>query len=366
MQQISWQENPNANDFDMAAKFVQYMRSLKSGINAESTSKVPQLLNAVESDMIILRSLARSPDEISRLNGVQAKLNMFKAFPVNSGKWTWNSDLDLQTTHTPPSPPSPASATYDCSDPQGVSTCSQAATPSEISTTQSASQSVTASAAPSEISTTQSTTPSVTTSSLACPPDRTLSCGQVGMGDHAFPSCACVVTQKPTSEISTIQPTTPPGPTTTSPCLPDQIMTCAQVGMGEHAFSSCGCVVTQESVNSATETTWVTVVGCPSGHTSTCVQNGLGPHAYSSCACVVATGSLSAPAPPALSLVPPVPSPSPLLPQSPESGTISEPAFVTTCMDIRDIYASYTLCPRDQSWVKVAAFSTVEEHEGNW
>lgn len=351
MQQISWQENPNANNFDMAAKFVDYMRSLKSGINAESTSKVPQLLNGVESDVVILRSLARSPDEISRLNGVQAKLNMFKAFAMNSGKWTWNSDLDLETTHTPPSPPSPASATYDCSDPQDLSTCSQAATPSEISTTQSVSQSVTASA-------------------IACPPNQILSCGQVGMGDHAFSSCACVGTQEPSSEISTTQPTTqpttPPGPTTHSPCLPDQIMSCAQVGMGEHAFSSCGCVVTRESVNSATETTWVTVVGCPSGHTSTCVQNGLGSHAYSSCACVEATGSLSAAAPPALSPVPPVPSPSPLLPQSPESGTISEPAFVTTCMDLRDIYASYTLCPRDQSWVKVAEFSTVEEHEGTW
>lgn len=344
MQQISWQENPGANKFDMAAKLVEYIKRLKSAINAESTNKVPRLLNSIESDILILRPLATSPEDISRLNGIQAVLNMFKAFPMNSGKWTWNSGLGLDTTHSPPSPPSPASATYDCSDSADVSTCSQAAAPSDTSTT-------------------QLMTPSVTISTSACPLHQTLSCGQVGMGDHAFSSCSCVVVQEPTSEISTTQPTTPPGLTTTSPCLPDQIMTCAQVGIGEHAFSSCGCVVTRQSLNAATETTWVTVAGCPLGHTSTCVQNGLGPHAYSSCACVAATGSPSPPPPPAPSLGPQMPSPSPLLPQSPESGTISGPAFVTTCMDIRDIYASYTLCPRDQSWVKVAEFSTVQGHE---
>lgn len=345
MQQISWQENPGANDFDMATKLVEYMKGLNSSINTESTTKVPLLLNAVESDILTLRPLAgTSPDKISRLNGIQAELNMFKAFAMDSGKWTWNSGLDLETTHTPSPPPSPASATYDCSGSLDVSTCSQAAAPSQTSTT-------------------QSTTPSVTTSTSPCPPDQTWSCGQVGMGDHAFSSCACVVTQELTSETSTTQPTTPPGPATTSPCLPDQIMTCAQLGMGEHAFSSCGCVVTRQSMNAATETTWVTVAGCPPGRTSTCVQDGLGPHAFSSCACVEATGSLSPPAPPVPSLGQPLPSPSPLLPQSPESGTISEPAFVTTCIDLRDTLASYTLCPRDRSWVKVAEFSTVQGYE---
>lgn len=256
MQQISWQENPGANKFDMATKLVEYIKRLKSAINAESTNKVPRLLNAIESDILILRTLATSPEDTSRLNGIQAVLNMFKAFPMNSGKWTWNCDLGLDTTHSPPSPPSPASATYDCSDSADVSTCSQAAAPSGTSTT-------------------QLLTPSVTISTSACPLHQTLSYGQVGMGDHAFSSCSCVVIQEPTSEISTTQPTTPPAP----------------------------------------------------------------------------------------SLGPPMPSPSPLLPQSPKSGTISGPAFVTTCMDIRDIYASYTLCPRDHSWVKIADFSTVQGHE---
>lgn len=116
MQQISWQESPGSKKFDMARKLVEYIKNLKSAINTESTNGVPQVINALENDILTLRSLATSPDEISKLNGIQAKLNTFKAFAMNSGKWTWNSDFELETTHTPPSPPSPASATYDCSE----------------------------------------------------------------------------------------------------------------------------------------------------------------------------------------------------------------------------------------------------------
>lgn len=356
MQQISWQEDPGAKKFDMAAKFLEYMKDQQTAINAESTNRVPQLLNAIESDLLVLQQSATSPNEVSMFNGIQADLNMFKAFAMNSGKWTWNSDLDLGTTNSPHPPPAPGSATYACSDSPDVSTCSQAAAPSDMSTTQSP----------------QPTTPSLSNpQGTSCPPDQVMSCGQVGMGDHAFASCACFATQESTSEMSTTQPPTSPGPgpgpgaTSTSHCLPDQIMTCSKFGMGEHGFSSCGCVVTRQTMNTVAETTWVTVVGCPSGHTSTCVQNGFGQHAYSSCACVVATGPLSPqpPPPPPPSLAPAVPSPSPLLPQVPESGTMSEPAFVTTCVDMRDILASYTLCPRDETWVKVAEFSTVQGHE---
>jgi hypothetical protein len=44
---------------------------------------------------------------------------------------------------------------------------------------------------------------------------------------------------------------------------------------------------------------------------------------------------------------------------------MSMPDFVTTCRDLRLPLASYTLCPRDQSWVKVAEYSSVQDHEGN-
>lgn len=204
MQQISWQENPGARNFDMAAKFLDYMKDQQTAINAESTTRVPQLLNAIESDLLILQPLATSPAEVSMFNGIQASLNMFKAFAMNSGKWTWNSDLDLGTTHNPPPPPSPGSATYACSDSPDVSTCSQAAAPSDISTNQSPQPTT---------SSTQSATPSLSNpQGTSCPPDQVMSCAQVGMGDHAFSSCACFAAQESTSEMSTTQPPTAPGP----------------------------------------------------------------------------------------------------------------------------------------------------------
>lgn len=408
MEQVAWVEISAKKNFTMSDKLLDYMKSLKTDINAMSTSRIPQLLSAVDSDVLILRPLATSPDESSRFMGLQAKLNMFMAFPMNSGRWTWNSDLALDTTHTPPSPAPPASATYACGSSPDMSTCSQGAAPSETSSAD-----------------TTLTTPSVSSTTFACPPDQVMSCAQVGMGAHAFSSCACVVMRESTSVINTTQTTmqattqdttqatmeatTPSVSSTTSPCPSDQVLTCGQIERGPHTYSSCACVMTRESTSVmstteatkssvstarsscppnhvvtcgqvgmgeyafsscacvATQTTWTTttVFACPSGHTSTCIKRGLSLHAYPSCACVLATEPPSPPAPPVPSLSPPLASPSPLLPQSPESGTISMPDFVTTCRELRVPLASYTLCPRDQSWVKVAEYSSVQGREGN-
>ena len=398
----------------MADKLSDYMRSLKTNINALSTSRIPQLISAIDSDILILRSLAIAPDEVSKVDGVQAKLDMFKSFPMNSGKWTWESDLALDTSHTPPAPAPPASATYACGGSPDVSTCSLGAGPSETgsahttlttssvpsttsacpsgqfmscaqvgmgahafsscacvvtrestsvtSTTEATMQATTQATTP---ATTEATTPSVSSTTSPCPPDQVLTCGQIERGPHTYSSCACVMTRESTSIISTTAAATSSLSITTPPCLPNQIMTCGQVGLGEHALSSCACVMTQPSTITATETTWTTVLACPSGYTSTCIEWGLSLHAFPRCACVLATEPPSPLAPPAPSLSPPLASPSPLLPQSPESGTMSMPDFITTCRDLRLPLASYTLCPRDQSWVKVAEYSNVQDHEGN-
>lgn len=255
------------------------MTNLRSSINAESTGKIPQVFTALDGDLLILRPRASSPDEISKLDGIQAKLNMFKAFTMNSGKWTWNSNLEIGTTHTPPPPPAPPTATYACGGLPDVSTCTQEAASSEISSA-------------------QTTTPSVSSTAPGCPPGQTMSCGQFGMGARAFSSCTCVQVRESTSATSTASETTQPISVTPSSCPPHHILTCGQVGMGEHAFSSCACVQPRESTSvisttpgtpppiittaSTPETTTTATSTCPLGRTRSCMSK----EGYADCICV--------------------------------------------------------------------------------
>ncbi|KAJ0120698.1 hypothetical protein J7T55_015430 [Diaporthe amygdali] len=127
MEQVARDENFGADKFPIAQRFTEYMKTLQSNINTESNNRVPQLFNTLQTDLNILRPLALHPDQVGLYNGVETKLNFFRSFAMNSGKWTWDSDLGMNTYHTPPSPPSPASPTSECGELSGISTCSAAA-----------------------------------------------------------------------------------------------------------------------------------------------------------------------------------------------------------------------------------------------
>lgn len=344
---MAWMQNDDKN-FRMADKLDEFLTGLRDKINAEIRSQMPLMFSALGSDIPTLRKKSSSPDEIAKVDGLEAKFNMFKSFLINSGKWTWNCDFKADTTHTQAAPPAgtPASATYACPGSPAVSTCAQGPPPSE----------------PGSPHTTFTTSSTPGGNTPFCSPDQVMSCTQVGLGEHAFPTCACVVTQEPASLTSMTEIATSSAATTTSSCPPDQFFSCGHTVRGPHTYSSCGCVSTQPFTATAFQTTFVTVYQCPSGWASSCVDVGLSLQRLPSCACVMATATSK---PPQSIPPPPLPEAPPLVPQSPEAGMMSVPDFVTTCKDLRAPLASYTLCPRDQSWVKVAEYSSVTGNEGD-
>lgn len=127
-EQIAREEGFGADKFPMAERFRQHMENLKRNTNTLSTNRVPQILNALKADLLALRPLATTPDQIALYNGLETKLNTFLGFAINSGKWTWNYDFDMHTTHSPPAPPSPGSLTSACGQLSGMAACSAAPT----------------------------------------------------------------------------------------------------------------------------------------------------------------------------------------------------------------------------------------------
>ncbi|KAK2611663.1 hypothetical protein N8I77_004993 [Diaporthe amygdali] len=174
MEQVARDENFGADKFPIAQRFTEYMKTLQSNINTESNNRVPQLFNTLQTDLNILRPLALHPDQVGLYNGVETKLNFFRSFAMNSGKWTWDSDLGMNTYHTPPSPPSPASPTSECGELSGISTCSAAAATDSTKMTSMSATEVTHSQP------TPSSSPACTSdsdcSSFSCPPGQRAAC----------------------------------------------------------------------------------------------------------------------------------------------------------------------------------------------
>lgn len=236
-------------------------------------------------------------------------------------------------------------------------------------------------AASSEISSAQTTVPSLSSTASVCPLGQTMSCAQLGMGVNAFSSCACAPSQEPTIVTSTPPETTAPISITPTSCPPGQILTCGKVGMGEHAFSSCACVQPPEST-SVTSTTpvhslpviFTTIRSCLSYEITFCMPTSLGEHQYTSCGCVATTATSTCHPGATISCVSKegynfcicvhatAPPPAPTLLSSLEPGTIGMPDSVTTCVQVLnpDVPTTYTLCPRDSSRVHIAETSTVQ------
>lgn len=308
MEQLARYENFGADKFPFAKRFSEFMQKLQTDINTQSKSKVPRLFNALQTDLQTLRPLAASPDQMALYNGVETKLNTFRSFAMNSGKWTWNSDLQLgmHTTHSPPAPPSPGSLTSACGELSGMPTCSVGATTDVITTVSWVPTTEIGTTTP--LSTTASTQAQTTTTSPACSSDSDCSslmcslgqravCVAIGLGLHAYRECQCAASVDTNSLVTQ---TEPPGPVSSGSCT---------------AGSDCSNIA------------------CPSSAEIGCVGYGLGEHAYSYCDCV----TLPPPSPPPSALPPSslqqplLPPSSPQSPQSPlETSKLSTPAVVST------------------------------------
>lgn len=247
------------------------MTNLQTNINALSSGSVPQILNALLADLQALRPLATSPDQIALYNGAETMLNTFRSFAVNSGKWTWDSDFDMHTTHSPPAPPSPGSLTSACGEVPGMPPCSAAPTTGMSTTTSLFTTDVgtTNTFSTTDVGTTLSTstmasTPAETAStspacsadsdcsSLVCSPGQHAACEVVGVGPDAYRTCQCNPSVDTTNPATQTQ-TEPPGPGSSASCTagsdcgsiacpPNEEIECVGYGLGEHALSYCDCV----------------------------------------------------------------------------------------------------------------------------